>query len=167
MKRKVLLGLVLFVIGMCLAVSSVPAGGKATKTEVIGLIQPPIIWHQFGETWTNGPIHHVRGRLVEWDIVASDDRFSGALFDEFNSNQDTRTFYNDGRIWGKLWIEQDGVRVWEGSWNGEVLDSIQQGRAILHGVGIYKGLKAKMNFIQRPGEYIIDFDAIILNPKGD
>ncbi len=75
--------------------------------------------------------------------------------------------FNDGRIWGKIWIEQGGARVWEGSWNGEVLNSIQQGNAILHGVGINEGLKAKMSFVQRPGEYIIDFNAVILNPKGD
>ncbi len=125
MKRRMLLSLAFLLVGICLAVVTVQAGGKATKTDVVGWIEPPIIWHQYGDVWTSG------------------------------------------RIWGKMWIEQGGARVWEGSWNGEVLNSIQQGNAILHGAGINEGLKAKMSFVQRPGEYIIDFNAVILNPKGD
>ena len=165
MSRRSVLTLVLLVVAMCYAFVPAQAGGKSTRTEVSGFIGLPGGETEPGEGWLSGPIYHHRGQVIFWASTATDERLTGTLFDEFNANLDTRTLGWDGPIWGKLWIEQDGVRVWEGTWNGEFLGGIQQGRAVLHGVGEYHGLKAKMTFVQT-GPATLEFEAVILDPHG-
>ncbi len=165
MSGRSALTLVLLVVAIIYASVPAAAGGKATKTEVSGFIAPPGGVVEPGESWWSGPIFHYRGQVVQWTITATDDRLTGTLIDEFNTNRDTRTPGWDGPIWGKLWIEQDGVRVWEGTWNGEFLGGVQQGRAVLHGLGEYHGLKVKMTFVQT-GPANLDFEGIILDPHG-
>jgi len=165
MSRRTALTSFLFVVAVLVAFVPAQAGGQATKTEVSGFIAPPGGVIEIGEGWLSGPIYHHRGQIVQWTITATDDRLTGILVDEFNTNRDTRTLSGDGPIWGKLWIEQDGVRVWEGSWNGEFLGGAQQGRAVLHGIGEYHGMKVKLTFVQT-GPANLDFESIILDPHG-
>jgi len=165
MSKRSVSTLVLLVGGICCVFGTAQAGEKATKTDVEGWFEngQTVV---FGDVWLSGPIIHYRDFLYHWDQVATDPRLEGDIFNEFNANLDMRTPFADGRMWGGIWLEQDGVRVWEGTWNGEYLNDIQLGNGVLHGVGIYEGLKVKMSFEQRPGYLIMDFEAVILDPGG-
>ena len=164
MNRRLVLTLVLLVVGICLAFAPAQAGDKATKTFALGSF-----WQTdelvAGDSWLSGHILHFRDYVYQWDSTATDWRVEGDYFNTFNANIDISPYLWSGQIWGKLWIEQDGVRVWEGNWNGKFVDGVQHGKAILHGVGVFDGLKVSMSFQEQP-DYSFDFDAIILDPGG-
>lgn len=166
MSKRSVSTLVLLVVGICLALAPAQAGEKATKTDVEGwfVFNQPVV---YGDIWLSGPILHERDSVYRWDLHSTDPRLVGDVFNGFNYNIDTRTPFGDGRMWGDMWMEQDGVRVWEGTWNGEHLNGIQLGNAVLHGVGIYEGLKLKMSFEQRSGQNVFDFEGAILDPGGN
>ena len=47
------------------------------------------------------------------------------------------------------------------------MNGFQQGGMIIHGVGVFEGLKAKVTYQERSdGSVTFDFDAVILDPGG-
>ena len=163
MKRNRTIVVALCVVGVCLTLAPVRADAQAIKTEATGWVQDPVPL-EFGEIWLSGPILHERDSLYQWTSISTDPRLEGAIFNTFNSNLDTRTPFFDGPIWGKAWIEQDGVVVWVGKLNGEYFEGIQTIRAVMHGAGPYEGLKVKMDLVQRPFQAMFDMEAVILDP---
>ena len=166
MSKRSVVTLVLLVVGICVALAPAQAGEKAEKTDVVGFLEY-VDQLVFGNVWTSGHILHVRDQLYQWEQTASDERLEGDIFNEYNANLDISTPFLNGRVWGKILIEQDGVRVWEGTWNGKFVNGFQQGGMIIHGVGVFEGLKAKVTYQERSdGSVTFDFDAVILDPGG-
>ena len=165
MNRKSTIVIALCVAGLWLMLAPVQAGAQAIKTEVTGWVEDPVLV-ELGESWDSGPIHHDRNYVYQWTVTSTDPRFEGTNFVTYNSNLDLRTPFWDGRIWGKGWIEQGGVVVWEGPLNGESLGGIQTIRSVLHGAGPYEGLKVKLTLVQVPGEAVFEMEAVILDPGG-
>ena len=167
MSKRSVVTLVLLVVGICLAIAPAQAGEKAEKTDVVGFLEY-VDQLVFGDVWISGHIVHVRDDLHQWYQTATDERLEGDSFVEYNANLDISGPSLNGPIWGTFWIEQGGVRVWEGTWNGKYVNGIQQGKGVMHGVGVLEGLKTKYIFQQRPGTVppILDVEAVILDPGG-
>jgi hypothetical protein len=87
------------------------------------LAAPPEIERE----WVSGPILHVRGAAVPWDL---DGDLTGGVEIVHNANFDTRS--DRGTGFGSIVIATEAV-TWEGRYRGRYTDGLFAGTLVAHG----------------------------------
>jgi len=155
MKTKAITAIMmmLFLASTVMALFPLSVKAKATKKYFTGT-ETWVEDIEQGTEWMSGKIYHLRGEIGIYHDACDDLRVTGNTTGVINYNLDVTT--GRGTIWGaSITVPDEDGGSWEGTYNGKMYaDGSMSIRGVMHGRGIFEGLKEKftVDFSPDPAE---------------